>query len=399
MIQRFNFHPALRVHASESATSRFVQLYQPFMGIPVRSFSGNLRLYTLRAPYEQNHGCRNLLPASGLPLRAVARLQDAGDSQDSRRKTEPHCSRTPNSRRQAGPVRALETAAQYLLAGRKPESQDDGRVRGGRAVFQSRAADFARDWPGTHCLPLGPGAIFASMYRIMQSPSVVALLFNVIGDGGGLDDYRQIFLDGRALPRNPDPTWRGYSVGHWDGDTLVVETVGFNDRSWLDGWGHPHSEKLRVIERFRRVDFGHMDFQITFDDPETLTRPLTLTVPVEYQPDTMILEYVCENERDAPHLARADQSVKLSAETLAKYAGAYDYTSGRPPSAPKLPPWLTTITVRMAGGRLYQGPFPLNATSETTFDSVSGTLEFSLDSAGLVNALTASGGLKYVRKR
>jgi hypothetical protein len=142
-----------------------------------------------------------------------------------------------------------------------------------------------------------------------------------------------------------------------------------------------------------------MDFQITFDDPETLTKPLTISLPVDYQPDTEMLEFVCENERDAPHLARADQSLKLSPETLAKYAGTYEYAGGRPPDAPKLPPWLITITVTMAGGRLYHGPFPLNAISETTFGNVAGTLEFSLDSAGLVNGLTASGGLKYVRKR
>jgi hypothetical protein len=281
-----------------------------------------------------------------------------------------------------------------------PNPQDDSAFTpAAEAVFQKRAADLARDWPGTHCLPLGPGTIFAGMYRIIQSPSVVALLFNVVGDGGGLDDYRQIFLDGRELPKNPNPTWRGYSVGNWDGDTLVVETVGFTDRSWLDGYGHPHSEKLRVIERFHRVDFGHMDFQITFDDPETLTKPLTISLPVDYQPDVEMLEFVCENERDAPHLARADQSLKLSPETLAKYASTYEYAGSRPPDAPKLPPWLMTITVTMAGGRLYHGPFPLNAISETTFGNVAGTLEFSLDSAGLVNGLTASGGLKYVRKR
>jgi hypothetical protein len=196
-----------------------------------------------------------------------------------------------------------------------PNPQDDSFFTpAAEAVFQKRAADLAQDWPGTHCLPLGPGAILAGMYRIMQSPSVVALLFNVVGNGGGLDDYRQVFLDGRELPKDPNPTWRGYSIGHWEGDTLVVETVGFNDRSWLDGWGHPHSEKLRVIERFHRVDFGHMDFQITFDDPETLTKPLTISLPVDYQPDTEMLEFVCENERDARHLARADQSVKLSPE-------------------------------------------------------------------------------------
>ena len=84
------------------------------------------------------------------------------------------------------------------------------------------------------------------------------------------------------------------SVGHWEGDTLVVETSGFNDRSWLDRAGHPHSESLRVTERFHRVDFGHMQFEITFHDPETLTGPLTISLAVNYLPDTEMSEYVCE---------------------------------------------------------------------------------------------------------
>jgi hypothetical protein len=143
------------------------------------------------------------------------------------------------------------------------------------ALTRKRVLDDARDWPGTHCLPLGPTGIFAEMFRIIQSPTVVALLLNVQYEGGGTDEYRQIFLDGRELPKDPNPTWRGYSVGHWEGDTLVVETAGFNDRSWLDGMGHPHSENLSVIERFHLVDLGHMDFQITFVDPEMLMKPLT----------------------------------------------------------------------------------------------------------------------------
>ena len=116
------------------------------------------------------------------------------------------------------------------------------------ALFLKRLAEFRRDDPQTHCLPRGPSDILfgGQLYRIMQSPAVVALLY----EGGG--NYRQIYLDGRKLPKDPNPTWRGYSIGHWEGDTLVVESAGFNDRTWLDRVGHPHSEQMRVTERFRR---------------------------------------------------------------------------------------------------------------------------------------------------
>ena len=100
---------------------------------------------------------------------------------------------------------------------------------------------------------------------------MIALLYELGG-------FRQIYTDGRELPKDPNPTWMGYSVGHWEGDTLVVETAGFNDKTWLDMVGHPHSEHLRVTEKFRRADFGHMQVQVTYDDPETLTRPLTISV-------------------------------------------------------------------------------------------------------------------------
>jgi hypothetical protein len=260
------------------------------------------------------------------------------------------------------------------------------------AVFQKRAAAYSQDWPGTHCLPVGPGALFHGMYRIIQSPTVVALLFN--SDVGAGDDYRQIFLDGRELPKDPNPTWRGYSVGRWEGGTLVVETAGFNDGGWLDWAGHPHSEHLRVTEKFRRVDFGHMDFQMTFDDPEMLEKPLTISVPVNYAADAEMLEWVCENERDAPHLPPASQELKLSPETLAKYAGTYEFTGQTPPKKP----WLATLTLAAADGRLYLGALPLTPKSETTFDSGFGTLQFSLDSTGLVKALTVPDGLKYIPK-
>ena len=240
---------------------------------------------------------------------------------------------------------------------------------GAEALFRKRAdADDLLDGPG--CLPSGPGDIFTNTFRIVQSPAVMALLYE------GADSYRQIFLDGRDLPKDPNPTWRGYSVGHWEAETLVVETLGFNDVGWLDRVGHPRSESLRVIERFRRIDFGHMQFQITFDDPETLVRPLTISLPVQYVPDTEMLESICnENERDRAHFtSKLSDRVKLSADTLAKYAGTYGLTA-----------------VSLMGDRLYVNGVRMFPQSETKFDSRLGLFEFSLDADGAVKSLIRLG--------
>jgi hypothetical protein len=105
--------------------------------------------------------------------------------------------------------------------------------------------------------------------------------------------FRQIFVDGRELPNDPEPSWLGYSVGRWEGDVLVVETVGFNDQTWLDGSGHPHSEAMHLTERFRRVSTGRMEIDIVIDDPKAYTRPIKYTQPQALLADTELLEYVC----------------------------------------------------------------------------------------------------------
>src|SRR3989442_1361322 len=119
------------------------------------------------------------------------------------------------------------------------------------------------------------------------------------------DPPRQIYTDGRGLPKDPDPTWMGYSVGKWDGDTFVVETSGLNDQGWLDAFGHPRSEGMRITERYRRRDFGHMDLEITFNDAKYYTRPFSLKAGLTLVPDSDLFEYVCnENERDRAHLGK-----------------------------------------------------------------------------------------------
>jgi hypothetical protein len=130
-------------------------------------------------------------------------------------------------------------------------------------------------------------------YKIVQTPELIVILYEAH------TTFRQVFLDGREHPNDPQPSWMGYSIGRWDADVLVVETVGFNDQTWLDGSGHPHSEAMRLTERFRRRDFGHMNIEVVIDDPKAYTRPLTYTQPQELLADTELLEYVCaENAKE-----------------------------------------------------------------------------------------------------
>jgi hypothetical protein len=258
--------------------------------------------------------------------------------------------------------------------------QDEAIFRpAAEAVFQRRVVDFRRDDPVTNCLPGGPSDMLASTYRIMQSPAVVALLYE-----NGTGRYRQIHTDGRKLPADPNPTWLGYSVGRWEGDTLVVESAGFNDRTWLDRAGHPHSEKLRVTERFRRVDFGHVQYQITFDDPETLTKPLTLSLPVNYQADTDMLENVC-NENNRSRLVGVQRAgVAVDPAVLARYEGQYAFSAGSRTVAGFMG---MNHKVTLVNGRLYLNALPLIPLSPTTFESTGAIATFFLDASGSVTRL------------
>ena len=157
------------------------------------------------------------------------------------------------------------------------------------ALFKQRAANLLRDNPMIRCLPAGVPRLdaYTHPYKIVQTPELVVVLYE------SQTMFRQIFLDGRELPKDPEPSWLGYSVGRWDGDVLVVDTVGFNDQTWLDGQGHPHSEAMRLTERFRRLNTGRMEIEIVIDDPKAYTRPLKYTQPQVLLPDTELLEYIC----------------------------------------------------------------------------------------------------------
>ena len=169
-----------------------------------------------------------------------------------------------------------------------------------KALFEARRTGaHAREDPPASCLPQGVPRINAAPapWKLVQTPTFIVIIYEAF------NLWRQIFLDGRQMIPDANPTWHGYSTGKWDGDTLVVDTRGFNGKTWLDQMGRPTTEALHVVERFRRKDFGHMDIQVTIDDPKAYTRPWTVMQEMVLRPDTELFEFICnENNRDLPHL-------------------------------------------------------------------------------------------------
>ncbi len=161
------------------------------------------------------------------------------------------------------------------------------------AIAKERSESHGKDSPQNRCLPGGPPLPASSVPfigKFVQTPSLLVLLFEDV------PGFRQIFLDGRGHPSGLDPTWMGHSVGKWEGDTLVVDTVGFNDKIWI-GPELPHTEMLHMIERYQRVDFGHMDVKVTFEDSGTFTKPYEQHLKWDLAPQEELLEYVCENNK------------------------------------------------------------------------------------------------------
>jgi hypothetical protein len=169
-----------------------------------------------------------------------------------------------------------------------------------KALFDERKdGSHSREDPDANCLPQGVPKIHSVAYpqKFIRTPESIVVIFEAF------NLWRQIFTDGRELMADPNPTWLGYSTGKWDGETFVVETKGFNGKAWLDQLGTPTTDALRVIERFRRKDFGHMEVQITIDDSKAFTRPWTITQQLYLLPDTEPIEFICnENNRDLEHL-------------------------------------------------------------------------------------------------
>lgn len=168
------------------------------------------------------------------------------------------------------------------------------------ALYKKRAAEFGAGRPTEHCLPHGiPDAMsHGGPMKIVQNPGLTIILFEEF------NHFRQVFTDGRPRPPVVAPAWFGYSTGKWEGSDFVVDTTGFNDQSWLDDAGHPHTDALHTIERFHRRDFGHLTVQATIDDPKAYTKPWSLTMQFAYVPDSDLIEDVCDNERDASHIGK-----------------------------------------------------------------------------------------------
>jgi hypothetical protein len=167
-------------------------------------------------------------------------------------------------------------------------------------LHRQRVAANSEDNPDAHCLPIGVMQLHThgQPRKMIQTPGVIAIIYEA---NSGL---RQIFTDGRSLPKDAEPWWYGYSVGKWDKDTLVVESTNFRDLGWLDVEGSPLTESGKIIERFRRPDYGHLEIEVTIDDPKAYTKPWTVTVYQRILPDTELIEFVCqENERDDRHLS------------------------------------------------------------------------------------------------
>lgn len=167
-------------------------------------------------------------------------------------------------------------------------------------LYKKRQATMGHEVPMTFCMPHGvPDAMLVNghPFKIVQTPNSMIHLYEEF------TKYRQIHTDGRQLPVDPNPTYYGYSIGRWEGDTFVVDTAGFKEGSWLTNQGHPHTDALRTTERFRRIDFGYMELNVTIDDPKAYARSWSSdTIRFFLQADTELLEHLCENNRDAARL-------------------------------------------------------------------------------------------------
>jgi hypothetical protein len=162
-------------------------------------------------------------------------------------------------------------------------------------IFKARQS---KDDPEANCLPTGVPRIAPYPWRIVQDKTHVWFLFE-----GNIHSFRQVFTDGRKHSDDPDPTWYGESIGHYEGDTLVVDTIGYNDKFWFDFAGHPHTEQLHTIERYTRKDLGNLQVDTKIIDPGAYTEPFDISFKATMRPREELMEYICqENQQDAKHL-------------------------------------------------------------------------------------------------
>ena len=264
-----------------------------------------------------------------------------------------------------------------------------------------RQREYHKMRPSYQCLPSGPEADkFAGWKRVLQTPTAIAILNDDL-------TYRMIFMDGRELEANPAPSFMGHSVGRWDGDTLIVDSVGFNDKTWLSRYGQPHTEALRVRERYRRPDFGHLQVEVTFTDPTAYAKPWGFTADMALAADTDMLESVCERTSDhwAGSLSdTANAGVTVAPDVLARYVGVYNGLYGGDKR---------TIDVSLSGGQLIAKIIgragvdggemrPLIPQSQTLFEGLGIAYQFIVDDKGVATDLVEihiSGPQRFPRQR
>jgi hypothetical protein len=293
----------------------------------------------------------------------------------------------------------LDTAVGNIAARNVGDLKPGDMQPWAQALLHQRAENYGKDNPRYRCLPEGPGYSTGAggMKKILQTLTMIVILNEDL-------TFRQIFMDGRALETNPNPSWMGYSVGHWDGDALVVESAGFNDRTWLVD-GYPHTEALRITERYQRTDFGHLEITVTFQDPGTYAKAWTVPVRAHLAPDTEMLETICNENSDSGQEHWVGKptddersAVKVAPEILAKYAGLYKgpYIQGA-----------RMIEVSFSGNALFislnGGPkqriFPQ---SETSFSGTGLIYRFIRDDRGVATHIVeghVSGDYTYERQK
>jgi hypothetical protein len=259
-----------------------------------------------------------------------------------------------------------------------------------RDIARQQQEEFFKMRPAYRCLPSGPEAEkFGRWKRMIQTPAAIAILSDDL-------TYRLIHMDGRTLEADPAPSWQGYSVGRWEGDTLIVESNGFNDKTWVSRRGLSHTDALRMVERYRRKDFGHLEIEVTVTDPGAYAKPWSFTVEKHLTPDTEMLELVCERSSDHWSSRTTESTIHVPPEVLARYVGDY---SGIYQDNPR------TARFTVSDGRLFVAsgggqPQPLVAQSETVFVGGLG-YKFEVDTKGVATHVTEihiSGGYRYSRQ-
>jgi hypothetical protein len=277
-------------------------------------------------------------------------------------------------------------------------------------LVRQRQQEYYKTRPYYQCLPSGPEAErFGGWKRVLQTPTVIAILNDDL-------TYRVIHTDGRELEADPAPSWMGYSAGHWDGDTLVVETAGLNDKTWASRYGVSHTEALRMTERYRRRDFGHLQVEVTYTDPAAYAKPWGFKTDMTLAADTEMLEAICE--RSSEHWTgtlsdAANKGVSVPPDVLARYVGVYSGIYGGN---------TRTVDVSLSGGQLIakivgaaavEGGLgaaglddaaerPLVPQSQTQFEGLGLGYQFIVDDKGVATALVEihiSGPYTFRRQR